>query len=232
MLEVVANEGFAFVPAVEMQGYLAKSATLSDWDVFADSWNNLEIDTFMADNGRYRKRRYGVYEIAADGDIVRQPHQPHYQTVDYNVLNGGVDRWFEPILPEIGQGISMISILKFSNHLFSLFKPDAKKWHVEVHQFRIEARLGEHGQPTPEGMHRDGHDYVLVLMIRRHNIASGVTTIHDLNHKNLGSFTLTHPFDAAIVDDHRVFHGVTAVTPLDPAQPAYRDVLVVTFRKK
>jgi hypothetical protein len=33
-----------------------------------------------------------------------------------------------------------------------------------------------------------------------------------------------------MVIDARVSHGVTAVTPIDPAQPAHRDVLVVTFR--
>ena len=42
-------------------------------------------------------------------------------------------------------------------------------------------------------------------------------------------FTLTDPFDTALVDDRRVAHGVTPVTPIDPALPAYRDVLVVTF---
>jgi hypothetical protein len=31
---------------------------------------------------------------------------------------------------------------------------------------------------------------------------------------------------------HRVFHGVTPVQPLDPALPAHRDVLVVTFRRE
>ena len=40
----------------------------------------------------------------------------------------------------------------------------------------------------------------------------------------------TQPFDAALVDDARVYHGVTPVQPLDPALPAHRDVLVVTFR--
>jgi hypothetical protein len=29
-----------------------------------------------------------------------------------------------------------------------------------------------------------------------------------------------------------VFHGVTTVTPLDPLEPAHRDVLVVTFKAK
>jgi hypothetical protein len=43
---------------------------------------------------------------------------------------------------------------------------------------------------------------------------------------------LTAPLDAALVDDGRVYHGVTAVAPLDPALPAYRDVLVVTFRRE
>ena len=33
------------------------------------------------------------------------------------------------------------------------------------------------------------------------------------------------------MDDDRVFHGVTPVEPIDPAEPAFRDVLVVTFRK-
>jgi hypothetical protein len=100
-----------------------------------------------------------------------------------------------------------------------------------VHQFRIEARSGLPGQPTPEGVHRDGVDFVLVLLVSRVNIVSGVTTVHRPDGAALGSFTLTHPFDATLVDDHRVAHGVTAVAPLDPARPGYRDVLVVTLRR-
>jgi hypothetical protein len=105
-------------------------------------------------------------------------------------------------------------------------------WHVEMHQFRIETRAGQEGRPTPEGMHRDGVDWVLVLMVRRENVASGETTIYDLVKRPLGSFTLTAPLDSALVDDSRVYHGVTAVMPLDPRYPAYRDVLVVTFRRE
>ncbi len=109
--------------------------------------------------------------------------------------------------------------------------PDVQAWRVETHQFRIEARPGEPGQPTPEGVHRDGVDHVLVLLVARRNIASGTTTIHSSDGKLLGSFTLAETFDAALVDDARVFHGVTPVEPQDPAQPAYRDVLVVTFKR-
>jgi len=95
----------------------------------------------------------------------------------------------------------------------------------------LEALPGVAGLPTPEGVHRDGVDYVLVLLIARHNIVSGTTTIHDGERRLLGEFTLTTPFDAALVHDARVYHGVTAVEPLDPTAAAYRDVLVVTLRR-
>jgi hypothetical protein len=80
-------------------------------------------------------------------------------------------------------------------------------------------------------MHRDGVDWVLVMLIRRENIASGTTTIHDLNGHPLGSFTLRHPLESAVLNDARVFHGVTPVEPADPDRPAFRDVLVVTMRR-
>src|SRR5262249_52353111 len=105
-------------------------------------------------------------------------------------------------------------------------------WHVEIHQFRIEALNGQEGRPTPEGMHRDGVDWVLVLLVSRVNVQSGETSIHDLARRPLGSFTVTNPLDAAFPDDNRVYHGVTPVMPLDPMHSGHRDVLVVTFRRE
>lgn len=227
----VARDGFAFVQAGAMRAALTAIAALPDWPAFAASWNDLALDTYMADGGRYRRRRHAIYAVTAAGGIARQPHQPHWQSLDYNPLNGGVARWFEPLREDSGSGASLHAILEFCRRLFGRLSPDVARWHVEVHQFRIEARADALGQPTPEGLHRDGVDHVLVLLVARHNIAEGVTTIHDLARRPLGSFTLTDPFDAALVDDARVYHGVTAVEPLDPALPAHRDVLVVTFRR-
>jgi hypothetical protein len=229
----IERDGFAFVEAPEMRALL-DAAALGDWDGFAASWNDLGVDTYMADGGRYRRRRFAAYRANPAG-ILRKPHQPHYQSSDYNPLNGGIERWFEPVAEAIGRHPALGAILGTSHALFDRMTPAALRpeaWHVELHQFRIEARPGEAGQPTPEGMHRDGVDWVLVLMIRRENIKSGETTIFDLARRPLGSFTLTRPLDAALVDDSRVYHGVTSVEPIDPVTPAYRDVLVVTFRRE
>nr|WP_294521932.1 2OG-Fe dioxygenase family protein [uncultured Rhodopila sp.] len=223
-------EGYRFVEAAGMHALLEQSGPLTDWAAFAASWDDLGRDTYMADGGRYRKRRHAVFSVGHDG-IVRQPAQPHYQSRDYNTLNGGIERWFEPVTESVGSGAVLTTVLTFCRDLFSRLTA-ADAWHVEVHQFRIEARSGEAGRPTPEGMHRDGVDYVLVLLVDRRNIASGVTSVHDPAGRELGHFTLTQPFDAALVDDARVMHGVTPVEPLDPAEPGHRDVLVVTFRRE
>ena len=226
----LGREGYAFVPALRMRSLAAGLGPLSDWERFAASWGDLRLDVHMADGGRYRKRRHAVYSVVPGRAIAREAHQPHYQGVDYNPLNGGVQRWFEPVTAEAGASQSLHTLLALCAALFGALAPAVARWRVEAHQFRIEASQGEPGQPTPEGPHRDGVDYVLVLLVARHNIEQGTTVVYDLERRELGSFTLTQPFDAALVEDARVYHGVTAVTPLDPAQPAWRDVLVLTFR--
>jgi hypothetical protein len=223
------RDGFAFVIADAMRELL-DAATLADWPAFAASWNELGDDSYLAARGRQRRRRHAVFAADAGGAIRREPHQPHYQSLAYNPLQGDIERWFEPVMPAIADGASLRRILAFCRDGFGALAPHVRSWRIEVHQFRIEARAGEAGEPTPEGVHRDGVDYVLVLLVDRENIERGTTTIHAPDGRELGQFTLAHAFDAALVDDRRVFHGVTPVVPKDPGQPAHRDVLVVTFR--
>jgi hypothetical protein len=224
------RDGFAFVHADSMRELLDQPQALGDWPAFVASWNDLAIDTYIAAQGRLRRRRHGVFSCDVAGTIQREAHQPHFQSLQYNPLQGDIRRWFMPIRPLIADGASLRRILAFSHRLFSALAPATPRWHIEVHQFRIEASADTAGEPTPEGVHRDGVAYVLVLLIDRSNIESGTTTIHQPDGGLLGSFTLTQALDAALVDDARVCHGVTAVTAFDPQKPAHRDVLVVTFK--
>ncbi len=232
----LARDGFVFVAGDAMRARLAQAGSLEDWSIFAASWADLAVDAYLADYGRYRRRRHAVFRIVQTQDrsavIEREAHQPHYQSREYNALQGGIERWFEAITDPVTAGSSLQTILRFCLATFGALAPGVDNWRVEVHQFRIEARADVPGQPTPEGLHRDGVDYVLVLMIDRVNIKSGTTTIHAASDRHpLGNFTLTRAFDAALVDDARVFHGVTPVEPIDAAKPAFRDVLVVTFKR-
>ncbi len=226
----IARDGFALDRAPATRRLLDR-AGLADWAGFAATWGDLGLDGYMADGGRYRRRRHAAFAVTADA-ITRKPHQPHYQSRDYNSLNGGIARWFDPVTDAAAGHPAMSAVVQTCRSVFGQLAPGVAAWHVEIHQFRIEALAGQAGRPTPEGMHRDGVDYVLVLMVRRENVARGVTAIRDLDRNELGSFTLTDGLDAAWVDDNRVFHGVTPVVPVDPARSAWRDVLVVTFRRE
>ncbi len=232
LCQQVSEAGFSFVDGKLMREWLTadNADALSDWDTFAASWNDMPQNQYMADGGRYRRRRYATLSATSMPDSIKlEPHQPHYQSLQYNTLNGGIAREYAPIAHEIVRGNSMSSVLNFFHKVFGQMLPKAA-WHIELHQFRIEASGGLAGKPTPEGIHRDGVDFVLVVMVKRQNISSGTTTMHDLEQRKLDSFTLTAPLDSAIVNDRRCMHGVTPAQQVDVNLPAYRDVLVVTFR--
>ncbi len=222
----VSIEGGRFRP-------LVGETDLADWAGFAESWNHLGPDLYMADGGRFRRRRFARF-LASPAGITRQPHGPHFQSRDYNRLNGGVDRWFEPVTEAIGAHPVTLRLLDLCRETFTLAEADASAnltWQVEMHQFRIEPVEGAPGKPTPEGRHRDGVDWVFVALIGRVGVAGGVTAISDESGHPLGSFTLLEPLDAVFLDDRRVRHAVTPIELLDPDEHGHRDVLVLTFRR-
>lgn len=222
--DTLTSTGYARIPGAAMLDHLALSH--ADWSAFAASWNDLGPDLYMADGGRYRRRRHAALALE-HGLFARKPHQPHYQSRDYNPLNGDVQRWFDPVTDATMASPAMQAILRFAADSFD--PAQQGRWHVELHQFRIEAKPGAEGRPTPEGMHRDGVDHVLVMLIERRNVREGVTRIGAPDGAPLGEFTLTDPADTMLIDDRRILHGVTEIHPLDPAEPAWRDALVVTL---
>ena len=229
LADPIRRDGFHFSPAAEFRPLLERTG-LADWDAFAASWNDLALDEHLPDGHRYRRRRHGTFSARAGAKgFRREAHTAHYQGREYNALVGGIERWFEPIVPAVATGASFRAIVSVGLELFGGLRPGTH-WHIEAHQFRIEARPDAAGLPTPEGVHRDGVDYVTVMLVDRVNIESGTTTMHALDGSELGHFTLATPCDAALVDDARVMHGVTPVRPMDPARPAWRDVLVVTYK--
>ncbi len=212
---------------------LARNQTaLLDWEMFERSWSDLPLDTFMADGATYRRRRHTTLSARTGSPTFQlEPHEPHYQSTRYNPLNGGMARHFQAIDTAILYGHTMTSVINFGCELFGRVSPYAD-WHIEVHQFRIEVTGTETGLPTPEGVHRDGVSFAMMLMVARSNITGGSTTIYDLDDRRLDEFVLMDPLDLAVVNDERVRHGVAPVASLDGNTSGYRDVLVVTFRCK
>ena len=218
------HSGFARIAGADMLDQLG--ARPADWRALADSWNDLGTDLYMADGGRYRRRRHATFG-SLNGILSRKPHQPHFQSRDYNPLNGDVQRWFDPVAQATIDNPVMQAIFDFCVRAFGA--KDQQPWQIEMHQFRIETGQGQIGRPTPEGLHRDGVDWVFVMLIERRNVTEGVTRIGAPDGTALGEFTLAHPGDTVLIDDRRILHGVTEIHAVDADRPAWRDALVITF---
>jgi hypothetical protein len=103
----------------------------------------------------------------------------------------------------------------------------AQPWYVEAHPFRIDTTDGI-GRPTPEGAHRDGVDFVAVILVSRDGVKGGETRVFAADGPDGLRFTLTQPWTTLLLDDERVIHETT---PIQPAAPGgHRDTLVLTFR--
>ncbi|MEU1308188.1 2OG-Fe dioxygenase family protein [Streptomyces cinnamoneus] len=232
--ESVSNKSYCYLPGESVRELLNRrdAQALSDWESFQNSWGDMPLDSYMADGGRYRRRRHATLSAPRGGKGFQvEAHQPHYQGLDYNTLNGGIARHYEPFTDSVLHGNTMSSLLTLGCDLFGRLAPYSA-WHIEAHQFRIEVSGEEIGKPTPEGIHRDGVTFVMMLMVKRSNAVNGESTLYNLEKTPIEKFMLADPLDMAIVNDERVFHGVTPIDRLDDSVPAVRDVLVVTYRHK
>ena len=140
-----------------------------------------------------------------------------------------MERWFEPIAPATLAQPAWGALLRALARVCTARAP-SPRWYVEAHQFRIDTSDGL-GRPTPEGAHRDGVDFVAVLLVARHAIKGGETRVFAANGPDGQRFTLDAPWSMLLMDDARVIHESTPIQPLD-AGGGHRDTLVLTFRAR
>ncbi|MGX9791890.1 2OG-Fe dioxygenase family protein [Mycobacterium sp. MMS18-G62] len=201
----------------------------SEWTRFAAHWEDLAADPYAAELGTRRLRRYGHFLFnPAEGAFTPASHTAFIQPENSNPLYVGKDRHFEPLTDAFAKDPLLERILTLLGRLATALD-DATKWNAKVTPFRVLASAGDDGQPTPEGLHRDGVTLVTSLLVGRRNALGGESSVFDMDGNRLMTTTLTDPGTLLLGDDRRTLHGVSAIRPIDPAQPAQRDVLVITF---
>lgn len=223
--DTLRQQGWAVVSAPALRAWLpAETTALNE---LAASWHDLPPDAHLRDGGHYRFRRHSCFEAdTGSGQVQQTPHRAHWQSVAYNALHGGIERWFEPIQPTIAQHPTWLALLTRISHLLAQLRP-VPTWYIEAHQFRVDT-AGGIGRPTPEGAHRDGVDFVAVIMLDRHEVKGGETRVFEADGPHGVRFTLSEPWSVLLLDDARVIHESTPIQPL--GDHGWRDTLVLTFR--
>ena len=220
------SQGFALLAPYQLQALAGvPAAVLADW---LPQWDRLAPDAYLRDGGSYRSRRHGCFiqALGSCDDLTLVPRRPHWQSTDYNALHGGIDRWFEPLETALSDDPRWRQLLCGLGKVFA--GSSAGTWYIEAHQFRIDASEGV-GRPTPEGAHRDGVDFVAVILVNRQAVKGGETRVFQA-HGPLGMrFVIDQPWSALLLDDARVIHETTPIQPTGPG--AVRDTLVLTYRR-
>ncbi|MGQ4645975.1 2OG-Fe dioxygenase family protein [Lyngbya aestuarii] len=183
-------------------------------------FTNLPTDPYI--KGNYRSRRLSRFTISGD-ELIKLPHGYLYQSKNYNPLVGDVKREFAELED------ALIEHETFQ-HLVLAFS-DSCKLHPEteigVHQIRTTCSPQNYGNPAPEGIHRDGTDFIGIFSVDRDNIQGGETHLYIAKREKPVFSKILHPGELLLVNDHEFFHFTTPIKPIAESSGT-RDVFVLT----
>ena len=202
-------------------------------ELFRQDWEHLEPDPYMADGGKYRFRRYGLYQLSATtGQLSHIPGASFYQSIQINPLNGGEYRHFAALHANTVKNPFLHELIRFDFAQLTSKKQMEDDWLIGVHQIRILATTGVPGSPTPEGIHRDNETYTAQHLIARHNIGDGINYFY-----GSGPEATTRPqavwkqqcyFDSYYFD-RSLWHSVSPIVSGNRDGDGHRDVILIDF---
>ena len=215
VLSDLARQGWSAVP-VSQWGVPQQPGE----DQLVASWAELVQDQHMADGGCYRYRRYSRL-LWLDGVLSELTGNSIYQELVDNPLNGGVQRTFAPLLPEVLANPFLQAVVLQDARSLEL----RGAWQVGIHCVRILARPSRPGLPTPEGVHRDAETYTVQHLIDRHQVRGGVFTGYDEEKRPVFHWLQLQRWDTLYFQG-KLWHSAS---PIESDSGGHRDILLIDF---
>ena len=225
------------------------------WSAFRTlrlSFNDLAVDLQTEDHRPVRLRRFANFDVDIRDDNAFHVTDTQTTTFQQDVNDfRNVERTFAPMLPTTTTDPKFLHILGQVAALtklqlrYSTNEPNniASSLNVSVHQVRLiaypDTPCSRPAQPptsnAPEGIHRDGADYIVsAFVMNRHNICGGETVVYNNNEyedqpaEELYRTTL-EPGTLFFQDDRQLWHDVTPLYAAKTEPPhtwlGYRDLL-------
>lgn len=185
------------------------------------SFNYLNIDNYY-ENQRFRN--FSLIEIDDDDNILSLKIKGNYkffQSSYYNSYLGEKYRNYQNI------DINLLNDSSFKN-LIKLFIQQIpyKVKFLTVHQIRVITNYNSTNL-VPEGIHRDGYNYIGIFVTNLSNINGGESKIYDTN-KNLIFEKKLAENQMIFINDQKLFHSVNNISSNDNIKIGYRDIFVLT----
>ncbi|PIT68979.1 2OG-Fe dioxygenase family protein [Bartonella tribocorum] len=228
VVEELKENKFSHIPSEKIN---IKANEITDLARLKKSWDYLPIDPYMKKGDTYRRKCFGKFIVNITNKTIDfVDDNTFFQSSEINSYAGGIERK----LPKMSDIISSNSVLrKIIENTLSAFlmykKKESNIWDVFVHQFRIESKKGIQGNPTPEGIHKDGHTFISMHMIGRYNIEGGTSYIYDEN--KIKEIVLKGNLESILLDDMEMYHSASAISSINDEE-GFRDLMVIDYREK
>ena len=188
-----------------------------------ESFRNLVLDQYMGNGNRYRRfSQYKLYCMAGRWNFELLPHRPYMTFSKFNKVAGGIKRIYQPLEVDFTKHIEVAAL--------SIPLDTKDEWQINVHQYRVLTGPNLVGVTVPEGPHQDGHDYVMIAVIKRSGITGAEMSLMPIGGEGKEFFkVIVNEGQAALLNDRDMFHYVTDIVAIE--NEGYRDIFVVAFSR-
>ncbi|VVP88875.1 hypothetical protein PS925_01188 [Pseudomonas fluorescens] len=198
---------------------------------FRAYWSNLVRDDAFKDY-THRERRILRYRRLPCGELEMDRNAEYTSSVVYpvnyrqgtNTLSYAEDGFIaHPVL----QQLLAVDMAVIGAQL------DECGYCIDIHQFRVKAD-NEASSPTTSGIHQDGLDWVFMHFIDAHNTMAVKSEVFATQSPDscLLNVTMAQFLETVVIDDRLVYHRAGDVRQVAARQPAWRDLLLVGFRRQ
>ena len=204
---------------------------------FMQSYNNLPPDKYVLESKiddidfPTRSRRYAKLNIDVQDNYEYLITNTRSTVFEQNVDDSrSIKRVFEPInesylchtwLVEFVTHITALSVL---NHNYHKGNRLIKNVDVHLHQVRQTSYKDHDAHNSPEGIHRDGADYIVsALVINRNNVVGGESIIYN-GYKQMIYKTILEGKEGIYQEDLDQWHYVTPIVTHNEGL-GFRDIL-------
>ena len=190
------------------------------------SYNNLPIDKDYPLNTKHptRFRRYANFNIDVSNKDLFKFTQNHVYTFSQEVDDfRKKERIFQPIESYIIDD-NLFQLMTQIIGLTLFFNVSIKKINLSIHQVRLITYPEINADNAPEGIHRDGADYIVsALILNKNNINNGETTIYDKTKTPLYK-TKLELGEFIFQEDRELWHDISPISTSENYL-GYRDIL-------
>jgi len=203
------------------QGYTVVDAPEIDVEALTDSFDLLPVDKYLRSGTR--RRRFSWF-AGTPQNPVRLPHKLFYQTEKYEG-RPDIHREFDEIDSSVYNHSSFQNIIEVYVRITGINMANTP---IEIHQLRVSCGDGFDGNPSPEGVHRDGCHYLGVFVINRDGVVGGETSVHFNKTDGPIYSEILSPGQFLVCDDEKVMHHALPMTTESRKSVAHWDIFVLT----